>query len=77
VSSDPKGIARVQYGQFGQGRGILDNLWILVAIAAIMVAILIAYRLLFPSLTKVKVHQQVVPLVPEEKKLENPVPCYG
>jgi hypothetical protein len=73
VSSDPKGIARVQYGQFGQGRGILDNLWILVAIAAIMVAILIAYRLLFPSLTKVKVHQQVVPLVPEEKKLENPV----
>jgi len=73
VSSSPIGIARVQYGQFGQNRGIPDIFWIIVAMAATMVAILVAYRLLFPSLTKVKVSQQAVPLVPEEKKLEKPV----
>jgi predicted DNA-binding transcriptional regulator len=69
----PVGIAQAQHGQAGQGV-FLDNLWIIiVATAATVIAILVAYRLLFPSLTKVKASQEKAPLVPEEKKLENPV----
>ena len=54
----PVGIAQAQHGQAGQGL-FLDNLWIIiVATAATVIAILVAYRLLFPSLTKVKASQE-------------------
>ena len=72
MSSDPIGIAQVQYGQFGQGRGIMDNLWILVAIAVTIVTILVAYRLLFPSLTKASVSPRTTPTILEEERVAEP-----
>ena len=50
----------------------MDNLWILVAIAVTIVTILVAYRLLFPSLTKASVSPRTTPTILEEERVVEP-----
>ena len=50
----------------------MDNLWILVAIAVTIVTILVAYRLLFPSLTKASVSPRTTPTILEEERVAEP-----
>lgn len=54
--------------QLGQNRGSIDSFWFIPAIAIVIIAVLVVYKLLFPNLTKIKTSPEAVPPILEKKE---------